>query len=534
VSLPTSLIIGSGPAAVGAALALTQHSEQQVTVIDIGTELEANQRRVVDAMTALHRTHWSNSEVAAISQQPVGTSRESLPEKRTYGSDFPFRNVGQLDGIEVVGRANRLVVSSAYGGFSNVWGAQTMPWSASTFDRWPIKWSEMEPHYRSVLQEVPFTGVDDDLSELFPLLVDAQEPPKLAARSRMVLDRYSTRRAAVRAQGITVGVARLALDARSCVRCGLCMTGCPYSLIYSASHSFDRLRAAGRISYVAGVLAYRIGEQTGRPFVEFRELATGGIQRLEADRIFVACGAMGTTRLVLGSLGHFGRDVSLAESVQFVLPTFSSRAAIDPREENDFTLNQFNVVVDTDGGGFNLAQVHFYPYNPVFLAALPSFLRARFARTVTTSVLRRLSVGLGYLPSWESPRVHVVAQPSGDSMLPTLTISGDDGPRIPPMLRAVMRRLLRAAPSLDLWPVLPNLTVSSTAKSYHYGGSFPHADGKQRAVLETDRMGRLSAWENVHLVDASVFPTVAATTFTLTIMANAHRIATEVLGGHNE
>jgi hypothetical protein len=31
-----------------------------------------------------------------------------------------------------------------------------------------------------------------------------------------------------------------------------------------------------------------------------------------------------------------------------------------------------------------------------------------------------------------------------------------------------------------------------------------------------------------------VFPTVAATTFTLTIMANAHRIATEVIGGSNE
>ena len=128
--------------------------------------------------------------MAAISRQPVGTYRGSLPEKRSYGSDFPFRNVGQLDGVHSEGRANRLVVSSAYGGFSNVWGAQTMPWSTPTFDQWPIKWSEMEPHYRSVLHEVPLTGVDDDLSELFPLLVDAQDPPKLAERSRMVLDRY--------------------------------------------------------------------------------------------------------------------------------------------------------------------------------------------------------------------------------------------------------------------------------------------------------------------------------------------------------
>ena len=190
--------------------------------------------------------------------------------------------------------------------------------------------------------------------------------------------------------------------------------------------------------------------------------------------------------------------------------------------------------MDTDGGGFNLAQVHFYPYNPVFLAALPTLLQARFARTVTTSMLRRLSVGLGYLPSWASPRLHVVAQPGGDASLPTLVIRGEDGPRTPPMLRTVIRRLLQAAPGLDLWPVLPRLAVSRPGKSYHYGGSFPHADGGQRATLETDRQGRLRAWDNVHLVDASVFPTVAATTFTLTIMANAHRIATEVIDGSNE
>jgi choline dehydrogenase-like flavoprotein len=532
--LPTSLIIGSGPAAVGAALALTQQRGWTVTVVDVGTQLEADQRRVVDGMAGLARDQWNCSDVTVISQQPVGTDRGSLPEKRSYGSDFPFRNVGQLDGVYSEGHANRLVVSSAYGGFSNVWGAQAMPWSAPTFDQWPIKWSEMEPHYRSVLAEFPVTGVDDDLSELFPLLVEAQDPPKLAERSRTVLDRYRARRPTMRAQGITLGAARLALDARSCVRCGLCMTGCPYSLIYSASHTFDRLRAAGRVRYIPGLLAYRIGERTGRPFVDVRDLATNGTQHLEADRIFVACGAMGTTRLILGSLGHFGREVSLGESVQFVLPTFSLRATIDPRAEDNFTLNQFNVVVDIDGGGLNLAQVHFYPYNPVFLARLPTFLQARFARIATTSMLRRLSVGLGYLPSWGSPRVHVVATPAGDAMLPALTIRGEDGPRIPPMLRTVIRRLLRAAPSLDLWPVLPELTVSPAGKSYHFGGSFPHADGENRAALQTDRQGRLGAWDNVHLVDASVFPTVAATTFTLTIMANAHRIATEVIGTSNE
>jgi choline dehydrogenase-like flavoprotein len=91
-------------------------------------------------------------------------------------------------------------------------------------------------------------------------------------------------------------------------------------------------------------------------------------------------------------------------------------------------------------------------------------------------------------------------------------------------LRAINARLLRVAPYLGVAPVVPMVSLSAPGKSYHYGGSFPHANDPKEG-RETDLEGRVHPWRNVHLVDASVFPTVSATTFTLTIMANAHRIA---------
>ena len=94
------------------------------------------------------------------------------------------------------------------------------------------------------------------------------------------------------------------------------------------------------------------------------------------------------------------------------------------------------------------------------------------------------------------------------------------------MLQGLIRAMVKVAPALDLWPVVPMLSISEGAKSYHFGGSFPH--GVSRSAAGTDVLGRLAAWDRIHLVDASVFPDVPATTFTLTIMANAHRIASEV------
>jgi choline dehydrogenase-like flavoprotein len=146
-----------------------------------------------------------------------------------------------------------------------------------------------------------------------------------------------------------------------------------------------------------------------------------------------------------------------------------------------------------------------------------------------TSLLRRLSVGLGYVPSWGSPAVQVTARRPPADRLPDLEIANFGTSGWPPMLRSLVRTMVRIAPTLDLWPILPMVSVSAAAKSYHFGGGFPH--GSRPSALGTDRQGRLAAWRNIHLIDASVFPTVPATTFTLTIMANAHRIASEVLLG---
>jgi choline dehydrogenase-like flavoprotein len=527
--MSTALIIGSGPAAAGAALALAADPRQAVTVMDVGSTLEPDLQSVVQRLSRTPEESWSPGDVEQTGLQPVPARSGALPQKRAYGSDFPFRDAGQLEGIQAHGPANQAVVSGAYGGFSNVWGAQVMPFSQATFDRWPVTPAEMEPHYRLALGEMSLAAEADDLAELFPLLAPARPLPPPGPRTARVLGRYRDHRALVRSHGITLGRARLAFRADECTRCGLCMTGCPYQLIYSSAQTFDRLRAAKRVTYRSGLLALQLDEIEGTPQVVARNMKTDRLERLQADRIFVACGGVGTTRLVLGSLGVFDQAVYLEESVQFVLPTASTRPVRDPRADRNFTLNQFNLLYDVTGEGIDLCQVHFYEYNPAFLGSLPQVLGRPSAEPALAALLRRVSVGLGYLPGWGSPRVKVVARKPGgaEPRLPDLEIERAGEDARPPMLQELVRAMLRVAPALDLWPVLPMVSVSAAAKSYHFGASFPHGGMRGRGV--TDRTGRLSAWEHIHLVDASVFPNVPATTFTLTIMANAHRIASEAV-----
>lgn len=530
--MTSSLIIGSGPGAAGVALALSDDPNQQITVIDIGHRLDAERRDVVATMATQMPAEWTQAELVAIRTQPTGERAKGLPQKRSYGSDYPFRDVGQLSHVVGLDHANEAVVSGAYGGLSNVWGSQIMPFSKETLSRWPVGLAEMEPHYRAILNEIPFAGNDDALAERHPLIASPMPLPKLAPRTTAVLEAFNRNRATFDRQGITVGAARLALEPTACQRCGLCMTGCPYSLIYSASQTFDRLRSKDRITYRDGFMVVEVGQDGELAFVVARDLATGEHHRFEADRIYVACGAVGTTRLVLSSLGIYNQDIDFGESVQFALPMVSRRPTADPRLTTEFTLNQFNMLIATDKDWMDVSQIHFYPYNDSVVENLPGFLQTPMAAPLLTQLLRRVTIGLGYLPSWESPTMRVKITPPGPGEdLAGIVVSGDRWNGVDnQMFRKVAARLLRAAPRLDLWPLLPMTIFSAPGKSYHFGGSFAHRTEPVDGPLTTDRLGRLSSWSRVHMVDASVFPTVPATTFTLTIMANAHRIATESRG----
>jgi choline dehydrogenase-like flavoprotein len=510
-----NVIVGTGPAAAAAILALADDPSQQITVVDIGERLADDAAAAVDRMSALQPAQWAAADRELVTAQPAELAGSALPEKRAYSSNHMFVDRGQQHGLVMPDRGNHAAVSGAVGGFSTVWGAQIMPFSRATFARWPFGWDEIEPHYHAVLAEVPLAGDDDDYAEDFPLLSARAPLPPVSGRTAAVLDRYRRHRDAIRANGIVVGKARLAFAADSCVRCGLCMTGCPYSLIYSARQTVDRFVASGRVSHVSQVLVTEVDQPVGStPFVRGIDLATGRALRLDADRVFVGAGGLGSTRIALNSLSAPPNQVDLQESVQFLVPFVSRRSTGDPRGQQDFTLNQFNLLLKYDDEAYTTSQVHCYPYSPAVAEALPGWL----PRSLSGAVLGRVTAALGYLPSWRSPRMRVDLRARHEGALPDIAVRVVSDRR-PAMLRSVLRRLSALGPKLDLFPVLPMVRLSGPGKSYHFGSTFPHGNG-------SDLLGRIGEFRNVHLIDGSVLPSVPSTTFTLTVMANAHRIAT--------
>jgi choline dehydrogenase-like flavoprotein len=518
------LILGSGPAAAAVALALSRCERHTIHVLDIGGSLEERRAWLLEEVSGLQPGDWPEHAARELTARPVAEVHGELPQKRVFGSNFPFRDLGQLQGVSVVEGGNRFIVSGAYGGFSNVWGSQVLPFTRETIAQWPIAYDDLSPHYAEILRHIPFAAHDDDYSALFPLFAPVAPLPRLAAGAEAAIARYEARREAVQRRGVTVGRARLALDAARCIECGLCLTGCPYGLIYSASQTFDDLIKKQLVDYTSGMLVRSVGENEDGCWVAARDLTNGEVRRFTAEHVFVACGGLGSTRIALNSARPDARNFTMAESAQFVLPFVSTRAHPDPREYSTFTLNQLSMLVEYGRAGLDLAHLHLYPYNPAFDERLPAIVRA--LEPTRRGILRRATAALGYLPSWVSPSIAAEVTSNGTGDLPNVRLSAKQNPMTNPVLRRVMRQLLTVARTLDLWPVIPALRLSGPGKSYHFGGSFPHVSGRPRCgAFETDTLGRLAEWRRIHLVDGAVLPTVPATTFTLSVMANAHRIA---------
>jgi hypothetical protein len=134
-----NIVVGSGPAAAAAILALADNLAEQITVVDIGERLTDDATAALDRMNALDQTQWAVTDHELVTAQPARLAGAALPEKRAYGSNHMFVDRGQRRGVATPKRGNNAALSGAVGGFSTVWGAQIMPLSRATFARWPFR-----------------------------------------------------------------------------------------------------------------------------------------------------------------------------------------------------------------------------------------------------------------------------------------------------------------------------------------------------------------------------------------------------------
>ncbi len=517
------IVIGSGPAGVSAARGLMARG-RDVLLLDAGVEMDDSGIALKTRLASSEPDEWPARDLASI-LEPVQAAQTDI--MRPFGSDFLFRDPVGFFGGKGPPPDIDLRPSFALGGLSNGWGASVLPYRAEDIRDWPVTAEELAPHYAAVRGFMPIAATADDLAPLFPALpIDDDTGLPLGSQATRLLERLEARREALRQSGIHFGRSRVAVEASRCRRCRMCLHGCPYDVIFNAGSTLAELRREPGFAYRRGVYVTRFEESGDGVRVRVRDLRDQREETLQADRLFVGCGVLPTARLVLGSLDRLDAPIVLKDSQHFYLPMLHAwRPRPDPAAEDLHVLTQLFLEILDPEVDRHTVHVQLYSHNDFYAADIAKRFgpAAGLASPLIGALSRRLLVAQGFLHSDVSPEI-TISLASGDTE-PELELGWRGHPETWSTLARARRRLARALRSVGLLALTPLLRPGTVGSSFHCGGSFPMRE--RPGPLETDRWGRLHGLERVHLLDASVFPSIPATTITLSVMANAHRIASE-------
>lgn len=522
------IVIGSGPAGVSAAVALLDRG-RTVTLVDVGEQMDAEGEGLRSRLAAVEPVNWSQADVAQL-LRPLHAPQTDL--LRPFGSDFLFRDSFESFGASGPPAGIELRPSFAAGGLSNGWGASVLPYRSEDLEEWPIHTDELAPHYSAVRDFMPIAARSDDLEPLFPAFhVGEDTSLPLSGQATELLARMDGARTRLSQLGIHYGQSRVAVSSRECRRCRMCLFGCPYQAIFHAGSVLSRLREHERFTYRGGLHVTRFEEvgDSVRVFARSFDGGDGGVLgesvTLSGDRLFIGAGVLPTAQLVLGSLDRYDTAIPLKDSQHFYLPMVQRwRPRPDPAREALHTLTQVFVELIDPEIAAHTVHVQLYSHNDFYASDMRKKLGplALPARPLIRWLSRRLIVAQGFLHSDASPgmQISVLRTDSGSK----LELSVRDNPATAGIVRRARGRIATALRAADLRPLAPLSRLGAVGSSFHCGGSFPMRDAP--TGLESDALGRPAGLQRVHIVDASVFPSIPATTITLSVMANAHRIAT--------
>lgn len=424
--------------------------------------------------------------------------------------------------------------SLAKGGLAAGWGAGVFPFDDDDLAGTPFTRSTLQPHYDAVAERVGVCGgggdLFEDLGECPSLLPDLE----IDSGAEYVLARYESKRTELQRRGLRLGKTRLAVCSTEHRGRGphphldMDFWADARRSVYRAGWTVDELEAFENFEYRPGRLVVSFTETPdggveGEPCVEVvSRVDDGGEERLRAGALVVAAGAIGSARIVLRSLGCYGRSVPILCNPYTYAPVVNvGMIGREPRDRRH-SLAQLTAVYRSPGGGPPvLAQ--YYSYR-----SLLTFKLVKESPLGTRESLRLMRM---LIPVMGIVGVHHEDRPSPDKTLVLRASPGGDAPDEVEIdyrpsadeerrHRRIEKELSRLFRTLGCWPI--KRVDPGHGSNIHYAGTLPYSSRGEE--LTTDADGRLSGSRAVYLADGAVFPSIPAKGLTFTIMANADRV----------
>jgi len=514
------VIVGSGPAGVAAALQLENCN---TCMVDVGQEpsfvfphSSLKQALLSGASEALLGSEW---ETLGNLTNPLGFH----PKLRARA----LKHIMQGEAFDVKGAEKQLLVqgrgSFAAGGMANAWGAQLLRYTEEDLAEagdWPIDVSELNHYYDDLEAHIGISGAKDDMQSFLGNTDNLLPPVPMVPVAEYALRRYDALLNRPSSIELRLGRPRLGVltqphRGRPAHDFGENEFFAPAgSGIYNPLHTLTDLRQRRNIHYWSGHKLVSYVEQSDYIELELELVKTQERIRIRARHLFLGCGTIQTSRLVLLNKNESGRTLPFVDHPPTLLPIFfpSSFGATLPIQS--FPIQLIGTMASI--GTRNMISFY-YPGGMLWSDLLPDI---PLPMNVARSILSLLIPGMLVAQVWEASKPLPGNRLSVDGK-GNITIAYPER-----QLCTKLPALLASLRKLGGCSLKRLVSTPPPSWGFHHAATLPMR--AEPEAFETHTDGRLWDSRRVRVIDGSVLPSLPAKNHSLTIMANAARIAQAV------
>ena len=299
---------------------------------------------------------------------------------------------------------------------------------------------------------------------------------------------------------------KLALKINKCVKCNLCLSGCPDNLIFNASDHFEELINDNKIIMNFNHELISVKKNNSGIDLKFKHSS------MKFDYVFLCCGPIESSKILINSNDNefdkfFFRDIQ-----KFITAYYNLNQSY--KDENFITLPSIFIQNKSD-------QIKFYSqisnYNNIFLSKLMlldgqffSFMRERM-----NFFYNRIIFNWTGLDQKNSGSFEISKKNNKFNILFNLNKNTKS------TISLIKKKMKHEFKNYNLYQI-PLSIREKISEGNHFGSNLPMSNYQDK--FHTDKNGCTIYYENLSIVDSSILPSMSNETIALTLMANAYRI----------
>ena len=526
------MVVGSGLTGAMAAQTLVE-SGAKVLMLDVAYKNETEQNFPSKDFLSIRKESNNQRELF------LGENFEGIPWGRiktgtqlTPGRKYIIKGVEQF--LETFSSTFFPMESLSYGGLGNAWGAGCYIFSNAEFEKMGFKKNLFEKSYQTVGDRIGISaGLDDALKYTVKGLQNILPALQPEESIQSVLEKYQRKKSTLNSDGFFAGIPAVAMLTKDAAE----RKAFSYSdmdfwhdnemSVYRPWMTVDKLKRAQNFQLEEKQLVLRFEEENDLVKVISRNVETNEEKTIHCRKLVLCSGVLGTARIVLRSFNSNKKLQLLCNPYAYVpMLQWSRLGKIQEAKRNG--MGQAVIFYDKNKENNDVAMAALFTYRSLLLFRLikESPLNFSDGRALMQYLTPAMVIAGIHHPEKYGEKKYLQLQKdensvTGDKLFAEY-IPDEEEEKI---VQGNENKFFKAFLKLGLLPV--SKVYPGSGSSIHYAGTLPVS--VEESDLTTAENGRLHNTKNIFVADGSCLKYLPAKGISFTLMANAERVASEVL-----